>query len=460
MKKLLLLLIALMILPSILAIDVTIEKEVINEVVVSGLNEPAQFEFEITNHDSDDEFYFYNLLGFTFDPKESFSIGKEETKKIRLTIYPREDIEIRNYYTFPYYLRASDSSEVSNRLTIKLIDLEDAFEITADELSLESSSVNIYIHNKESFDFKDLEVKLKSKFFEKEEKFDLPSNEKKEINIQINKDDFNQLTAGFYTLNVEIKEGDEVANIESVIKFAEKDIVEVVKKEYGLIVSTKIIQKINEGNTIESTETVIEKNIISRLFTSFSPEPDVVDRKGATIYYTWDKEIKPGETLEIIVKTNWLLPFLIILFIVIIVSLVWSYTKTDVVLKKKVSFVKAKGGEFALKVSLFVYAKKYVERVNIVDRIPSLMKLYNRFGGENPTRINESSGLLEWGFEKLEQGEVRTLSYIIYSKNVGVIGKFALPSAAAIYQRDGEIKESESNRAFFVSEQRKEESEE
>src|SRR4030042_3872218 len=327
MKKLLLLLIALMILPSILAIDVTIEKEVINEVVVSGLNEPAQFEFEITNHDSDDEFYFYNLLGFTFDPKESFSIGKEETKKIRLTIYPREDIEIRNYYTFPYYLRASDSSEVSNRLTIKLIDLEDAFEITADELSLESSSVNIYIHNKESFDFKDLEVKLKSKFFEKEEKFDLPSNEKKEINIQINKDDFNQLTAGFYTLNVEIKEGDEVANIESVIKFAEKDIVEVIKKEYGLIVSTKIIQKINEGNTIESTETVIERNIISRLFTSFSPEPDVVDRKGATIYYTWDKEIKPGETLEIIVKTNWLLPFLIILFIVIIVSLVWSYTK-------------------------------------------------------------------------------------------------------------------------------------
>jgi len=49
---------------------------------------------------------------------------------------------------------------------------------------------------------------------------------------------------------------------------------------------------------------------------------------------------------------------------------------------------------------------------------------------------------------------MRTLTYIIYSK-VGVLGKFALPTATAVYEKDGEIHETESNKAFFIAEQLK-----
>ena len=45
------------------------------------------------------------------------------------------------------------------------------------------------------------------------------------------------------------------------------------------------------------------------------------------------------------------------------------------------------------------------------------------------------------------------MSYIIFSK-VGVLGKFALPTANAIYEKDGEINETDSNRAFFIAEPR------
>jgi len=249
------------------------------------------------------------------------------------------------------------------------------------------------------------------------------------------------------------------AELEGVIEFVEQNLVEEVKNDYGFIVNTKTIQKTNNGNTVESAEIIIEKNIISRLFTSFSPEPEVVERKGATVTYTWNQEIMPGEIFEVIVKTNWLYPLIIIAFIVIIVVLVRQFTSTDVIIRKKISFVKAKGGQFALKISIFAYAKKYVERVNIVDRLPSLMKLYERFGGEQPSRVNEKLGLIEWSFEKLEQGEVRTLSYIVYSKNVGVMGKFALPAAAVIYQKGGKVHEAESNRAFFVAEPKKQDEE-
>ena len=45
------------------------------------------------------------------------------------------------------------------------------------------------------------------------------------------------------------------------------------------------------------------------------------------------------------------------------------------------------------------------------------------------------------------------MSYIIYSK-IGVVGKFSLPTAIAVYEKDGKIHEAESNRAYFVAEQR------
>ena len=114
---------------------------------------------------------------------------------------------------------------------------------------------------------------------------------------------------------------------------------------------------------------------------------------------------------------------------------------------------KTKGADFGLKVSIYVKARKYVERVNIIDRLPPLVKIYEKFGVEKPSRINHKNRSLEWNFEKLEQGETRVLSYIIYSK-VGVLGRFALPSTSAIYEKEGHIKEAESNKAFFVAEQR------
>ncbi|MAH03621.1 hypothetical protein CMI39_02430, partial [Candidatus Pacearchaeota archaeon] len=338
-------------------------------------------------------------------------------------------------------------------------DLKDAFEIGSGEINPESNSLEIYIHNKENFDFEEINVEFSSAFFDITKNLSLGPNERRNFDVQLNKEDFKKLMARFYTLKAKVNVEDEKANVEGVIKFVEKDIVTTTKKDYGFIINTNIIEKTNKGNIITKSETVIKKNIISRLFTSFNPEPDIVERDRFNVYYTWSVEIQPGEKSEIIIKTNWLFPLLVIFFIVTIVILVKQFSGTHLNLRKKVSFVKAKGGEFALKVTIFIHAKKYVERVNIVDRLPSLVKIYERFGGDKPSRINEKNKRIEWEFEKLEEGETRIISYIIYSK-IGVLGKFALPSTTAVYERDGEIHESESNRAFFVAEQRKNEVEE
>jgi len=452
MKKVLALLLIAFILPILSAISLDINKTSENEVMILDIDEPTTFDLTIKNNGASDEFEFYTFFALLEEPKEHVLIDRGETKEIQVRILPTYSLRT-GFSTFDLFIRATDKTEIKEQITMRIINLEDAFEVGSGDVDPDTNSLEVYIHNKINFNFDFLTVKFSSPFFEFEESFSLGPNQRKNFYINLDKEDFKKVIAGFYTLNVEVTTEGKTAEIDGIIKFTERDIVTSIKKESGFIISRKIIEKINEGNTISSSETVIQKNIISRLFTSFSPEPDLIEREGLKVYYSWIREIKPGESLKIVVRTNWLIPFLIIFLIVAIVVFAKKFSKANMNLRKKVTFVRAKGGEFALKVSLFVHAKKYMEKVQIIDRLPALVKIYEKFGGEIPTRVDEANRRIEWHFEKLEAGEIRVISYIVYSK-VGVLGKFALPPATAIFQREGDIKEEQSNRAFFMAEQR------
>ncbi|MEK6842780.1 MAG: hypothetical protein AABX84_03105 [Nanoarchaeota archaeon] len=453
MKKLVFLIILFLVLPHLSAINLEVQKIDSREVIINNVNEPAVFYLKVKNLGGSDNFEFYNLLGFSMAPKGTVLIASGETKDVELIIYPREDLNYKGFYTFEYFIQANNNEKVSEKVTINMVDLKDAFEIGSWEILPETSSINIYISNKVNFGFDMVHVKFDSLFFELEQDIPLKAFERKEFLVQLNKEDFEKLTAGFYTLKADVTFRNEEANVEGIVKFVEQDLLKTTENDYGFLIGTHVIEKENGGNVVAESETVVKKNIISRLFTTLNPEPDSVRRQGFAVYYTWAKEINPGESLKIIVRTNWLFPLLVIFFIVAIVIIVKQYAMTNLVLRKKVSFVHAKGGEFALKVSIIVGARKHVERVSVVDRIPPLVKLYERFGGEKPSRINDKLRRIEWDISNLMPGEKRVLSYVIYSK-VGVMGKFALPEATAIYEKEGEIHETSSNRAFFVSEQR------
>ena len=443
----------LVLLPNILAINPEVGKISQNEVLIADLENPSVvFDINITNKGSSGNFEFYNLAGFSMSPTK-ITVNSGETKEIQLSLAPIGKISQRGFYTVPYFIRASDGSDLEESLTFKIIELREAFEVGSGDVDPESKSIDIFIKNLEDVDFGDVHVKFSSAFFNVEEDFVIGPRETKRIPIQLNQGDFNSLMAGFYTLEADVNALGKETSVEGVIKFVEKDILTTTKKDYGFLINTQIIAKTNEGNTVAASETVIKKNLVSRLFTSFSPTPDIVERDGFSVYYSWTRNISPGETLEIEVKTNWLFPLILILFVVAIVVFVRKYTGTNLVLRKRVSFVRAKGGEFALKVSVSAHARQHVDRVNLVDRLPLMVTLHDKFLGEYPTRVDAKNRRIEWNFEKMEAGEVKIVSYIIYSK-IGVVGKFALPTATAIFEKDEQIKEVESNLAFFISEQR------
>jgi len=443
---------ALLILPAVYALNLDVTTNSTDVVMIRDIDQPAMFNLQVRNMGSGDYVQFYNLLGFSMPPKGTVLIGQSETKNIPLTIYPRSDLDYNGHYTFNYFIQGSAGDSLPESVTFKIIDLQDAFSVGASEINPKSNSVTIYIRNMVNFNFKDINAEFNSPFFRLNKQVSLAPYEQKQFEVTLNKEDFKSLLAGFYTLSTNVKIGEKTATVEGGISFSEENILNVSEKKYGFLIFTNIIQKINEGNVIADSQTVVNKNIISRLFTTSDPQPDIVEREGLRIVYTWENKIQPGSVLTIIVRTNWLLPLFIILFVAAIVFLVIQFTKTTLSLDKKVTFLRAKGGEFALKVTVVVTAKKFAERITVIDRLPYLAKIYEKFGAEKPTKVDEKNRRLEWQFDKLMPGESRVLNYVIYSK-VGILGRFALPTARAVYQREGKVHEAESNQAFLVTEQ-------
>lgn len=446
--------ISLLIFPLVSAANLETEQKTDDVAMIIGLGMPAIFDLEITNKGMGDNFMFYNFFGSGTLPKGTVQIGGGETKNIEVGVYPRDDLRQEGWFKFDLYAKGENEGETTIPLMVKVVKLENAFEVGVEEFKPNSNNITVYIKNLVNFNFNSLNAKFSSQFFSFEKNLVLLPHEKKTFEITVDKEKFKDLMAGFYTLNAEITANDKKVNVEGVIRYSEENIVISSQNEYGLIIYTKRIIKENEGNVIAESSTVIKKNILSRLFTTFSPEPEIVERKGLSVYYTWERQIKPGERLEIVIKTNWLLPLLAVLLIVAIVILTKQFSKTSLSLKKKVNFVRAKGGEFALRVSVIVTARKYIQKVNVIERLPMLVKLHEKFGGEMPRKVDEKNRRIEWHFDKLQPGESRVISYIIYSK-VGVLGKFALPTATAIYEKDGEVHEAISNHAFFIAEQGK-----
>jgi len=441
------------------AINLQIEKEPINDVIVSELNNPSTFKFTIKNLGESDTFEIYSLVDVSISPKEPFSIAGGETKDLNVKLTAGESIKKNfekspGYFTFIYKIKGENTGTQEDRITIKITDLKNVLGLSADNLNPESDKATIHVQNREEFEFQNIEAEFSSVFFKFSENFSLGGLEEKSFTEELDPEILKTLIAGSYLLDADIKTENASARLESTIKFLEKSGISVQENKEGSLIRRHEIEKINEGNTIALAEISIEKNLISRLFTSFNIQPTKSETSGLSVRYIWQQELRPAESLNVVAKTNWYILIIIIIVVIVLIVLARIYLVSDIIVKKKINKVKTKNGEFALKVSINLKARKFVEKINVVDKLPPIVKLYERYGTIAPDRIDEKNRRVEWNIESLNVNEETILSYIVYSK-IGIVGRFELPSTRLIYERNGKIKETSSNKVFFVSEPKK-----
>ena len=437
---------------NVLAIDLEVSSKPIQNSYIIDLNEPAVFDLTIRNLGESDSFEIYSLIGVDITPK-IFNLEIGESKTIRINVIPQESLKNERELSlnFVYKIKNTKNEIQEDSLSINIIGLESAFFIEPEKLNPNSEAIKISIKNNLNFDFENINVKMTSAFFEHEQILSLKPREIIVLEIPLDKEKVEVLTAGKYLLNTEMIVKGKKINLEFQIDFLEQEDIETTEKEEGWLVERTEIIKKNVGNVRKSTEIIIEKNFFAYLFTTFNMEPTKTEFQNYRKIYIWEKDLIPNEDLKIIAKTNWLYPLFLIILIIAGIVLIKKSIYSDLELRKKVSFVKTKGGQFALKVSLIVKSKNFIERIKIVDKLPNLVKLYQKFGAIAPSNIDIENRRLEWNIDSLNKGESRIFSYIIYSK-IGVVGRFELPNAKIIYEKKGKVKESTSNRSFYINE--------
>ncbi len=450
MKTIITFCVAIFLLSSISSIDVSVTPLEQYAPAVYDSQYPTEITLSIKNNGVSEEFSIYSLVGFDIIPDKIFLYQGQE-KNITFKIIPLNNLRGDGFYSFEYFIKGGDGEE-RNTILLKVMKLSDFFDIWADKINLSSNSFKIHIKNKERISFDDLKVSFHSLFFDKSERISISPFGEEEISIELNKNRMNQILAGFYTMKVSFELGG-VKDIKEIpIEFKEsKEIISNISKK-GFFIQRIKIEKENKGNTLLESIITEKKNILAALFTTTTVEPDVKKIKGFYVYYLWKRNLKPSEKLEILITTNWFYPIFIVLLVLALVYFIINYSRKDVLLLKKVKFGKTKKGNFALKVSLVVKARKDIKNLRVVDKFPSVLKLHHKFGVEEPSHVDEKRRVIEWNFEEMKKGEAKVLSYILYS-NVKVIGKFALPLARAYYEKNsGKSEEEKSNRAFLVYE--------
>ena len=427
-----------------------IEERVINDATITEFSQPAKFELTIREAEPG-TYNLYTLTDVRLLPASSVYLNAG-TNKLTIYVYATE-FTPRGSYTFTYFLKKIDGESFEDRLSIKVVDLKDAIDINSDSNDPDSGKIGFYIINLVQSELTDVKANFSSVFFDNfEYVFDLKPYEKKEFTIQIDKEKIKTIAAGSYILSAEFDTNKGKQRVDGKIYLGEKKVVKSESDSSGILIRTNTVSKINAGNVLETVNIKIKRNIFTRIFTSFNNEPNLVDREGFVITYSWTKQLGPAEILTIKAKTNYIFPLLIIVFCVLIILGIKRYLATAIEIKKSAHHVRTKGKEFALKVRIRIKAKKDLENVSLIDRIPAIVKVYEKFGLIKPTVIDARNRRLQWDIGDLMNGEERVFNYLIYSK-VGIVGKFSLPEAIAVFEKNNEIHEVKSNKVFFMSEQ-------
>ena len=363
-------------------------------------------------------------------------------------MYPNEDLLKKpGRYNIEFFIKNIAGESIVDKLPVSVIDFENVINFEYKSIHPDDTHATVILQNKENAIIEDVEINFKSPFFDETNKVSIDPKSSTELEILLDKERSRGYEAGEYeTVQTIILEDKEITS-ENSVNFLEKSGISVKEEKTGFIIREKTITKTNEGNVHTSASIDDRKDIVSRLFTSYNVEPSEKSRSGLFADYYWEENLAPGESLIIVARTNYTLPFIIIILIVALVVFVRSSSFTPLSLDKKVSLVKTKGGEFALRINISVKARKNVSDLVLSDRLPAMTQLYSKHG-RMPDRVEDKQ--LYWNIGHLNSGEERFFSYVIYSK-MKTVGKFELPSARAKFKHGDKHENVFSNKAFFLS---------
>ncbi|MGB9708195.1 MAG: hypothetical protein ACPLXC_02635 [Candidatus Pacearchaeota archaeon] len=428
------------------------EKVTITDVCAKELSIPARFNLTINNTNIyDDHFRVYSLIDLKIMPIAPIFIPARNSITIELKALPLRWLKEKGLHSMEYYIKGDKSGYKTDTVLVKVLPLSEILTVTAPAtISRDDTKLTIRVANKENINLGDAQVSLNSELFSATKNITIAPKSEQNIILDLNPTALKVAKAGDYPVKIIFFLNNEYNHtVESLITLQEySNIATEESSKFKFFGFTKIIKKKNEGNIPKLVTIEVVKNRFERIFSSFNIPP--TSEKPALIITTlsWQRELEPGETLEVQINTDYTIPTLILIALIVAIVLLYLAKRPRVVVKKKAIRLHTKSDEFALKIIVFVKnIGKEVQSATLTDRLPNMAKLYEKFAVK-PDKIELPR--LEWNFGSLAAGEERVVSYIIYSK-IMPVGSIELPQSSVHYTDSKERRRVSYSNKLFVT---------
>ncbi len=438
------------------AADTKISDDRVSSVIIKEISNSAFFEVTVDNDNSfADTFTIGTLLDIEMLPKSLGFLTSYEKKTFDVEVVPSLDFRERvsGNFAFEYYVKGDNADIVKNTMIVNVVPFSKVLEIVLPvAVEADEETIELGFKLNEDIEF-DAAVSVESELINQE--FDLTlSKDDREINLALTSD-LSDKAAGVYEAVFTFTIG---GNNVSVVKdLILGSVVDVATEEVktGRFLSRGVtVTKTNNGNSVTEVVISLKKGVLASLFTSFSGSP-MTRKEGGSYIYEWKEELNPGESLTADMKTNYWLPFIILLLLIAAVIVFKIVTAPDVRITKKAVRVRTKSGMFASKIIVNIKnTGRPISNVKVIEGLPAFTEvLRDKFGAVTPSEIKKRTVI--WDFAKLSPGEELMFSYVIYSK-VNVFGKLEVPASVVTYRDEKDnFKESMSNKIYLLVEEEK-----
>ena len=442
MRKLLPVIFALLVLLSVVNAQVEVTAEPVKDTVFP--DQSAKFDLTIRNIDEGKHTFSiaYLDIAWIFDVNPSqVELSSGDSQKVSVTFTPKLGVE-PYIYIIPINVYSESNPFVKGQanLKVKVVSYENAlttkFKTSGVIDPTKEALAVLELNNPNSIELNNVNLQIASNFLNVEKKLNFRPLEKKTEEFKLNIP--RNTERGIYNVNLKVSiDGKTIYdNVQELNVGFAGNVQEIKDVSESFLLKKVNVIKTNNGDM--DTREVYSMNVggwFSKTFTRYNVEPYSVKNVDGNYVAEFRFDLKRGQVYRIESVTNYRTAILLLLIIVALIYLGFSFSKERISIEKKVLVVKNQHGISDMRIQLVLKNKGgAVREIKLIDQLPKGIKVPSEYGTIKPSQIKKELNVLTlvWNIPGLLKGEERIVSYRI--KDTQVAGQIVVPRAVVKYR--------------------------
>jgi hypothetical protein len=443
MRKVVLLLLLLLVIPGVFAADSIYVNPVNQTSSQIFYYETAHYTLTIDNEDDVGKVYTWsvNPVEWVIESITSARVEGGEREEFDFKLRPKQsNYRGPGYYSVPITVRDNAGNEQTLPLGVSIKSLSQLEYVSSVGVGASMDAqidpsqqveLQVVLRNRNIKDLVNLSLTIDGQTFNKVDTLDLAGLQEKTINYRFDVDPLTEPSG--YQLNIVLRGSDgkvisQFTDDYEIIAYGRT--VRDYSASTKLFEKTQVLDVTNEANVLREIPVYLNVSWYKLPFTSVDLEAANYERASKREFIV---QLEPYESSRFTVNQNYtLLPALLIIIIGSIVA--YFVLRSPIVLKKQI-IVTGHDDEGVNEMKVRVYVRNRTDKsffnLRLIDKTPSIASVIppSGLGVMEPEKIikTEKKGtIIKWDFDTLEAYEERIVTYSIKSR-LKIVGNIGLP---------------------------------